>query len=97
MYTKVVELEELYLVIENYFQIHRWVLTKLENTNFYYRKWIEMYGKCIIQTISIEFFKMMPPFDLNLIYIQVVEQVESYLCPENNFKIHGVGFEQTWK
>ena len=36
----------------------------------------------------------MPPSDLNLMYIQVVEQVESYLGAENYFPIYVVGFEK---
>ena len=36
MYTKVVELDELYLVTDKHFQIHALVSRKLENNTFYY-------------------------------------------------------------
>ena len=49
------------------------------------------------KNILIEYSKMMPQLDLNLIYIKVVVLEELYLFAENHFQIHALGFEQTWK
>ena len=34
------------------------------------------------------FFSMMPPYDVNLMYIKVVELKTAYLLVEDNFKIY---------
>ena len=50
----------------------------------------EMYGI----NISIEYFKMMPPSDLNLMYSKVVEHEELNLSAIDPFQIHWKGFDQ---
>ena len=54
-----------------------------------YRNVWEMYGTHIL----IEFFKMMKPLDLNLMYIKVVELEELYLFAENRFHLNALGVE----
>ena len=41
----------------------------------------------------IEFFKMMKPLDLNLMYIKVVVLEELYLFAENHLHLHELGVE----
>ena len=56
-----------------------------------YRNIWEMYGKNIL----IEFFKMTPPLDLNLMYSKVLELEELYHFAKKHFQIHKLGFEYT--
>ena len=51
IYTKVVELDNLYLCAQTHFQIHALVLRKLQHKTFYYRKCIEIYRKCVDKRI----------------------------------------------
>ena len=43
-----------------------------------------MYGKIV----SNEFLSMLPPYDVNLMYIKVVELDDIYLVAEDDFKIY---------
>ena len=41
---------------------------------------VKMYGKCMEKKLSNVFFNMMPSYDVNLMYSNVVELEEAYLC-----------------
>ena len=43
---------------------------------------------------SYVFFSMMPPYDVNLMYIKVVEFKTAYLLNENYLEIHSVSLEK---
>ena len=46
---------------------------------------------------STKFFKMKPPYDLNLMYTQVVELDGLYLFAKDHFYIHWIGFKKNYK
>ena len=43
---------------------------------------------------QLNFYKMMPLLNLNLMYTKVVELDELYFVAENYFQLHEVGFEK---
>ena len=55
MYISVVERVEPYLCAEDYFQVHGVGSRKIENNNFDYGKYIEMYWKCMAKLYQLNF------------------------------------------
>ena len=87
MYAKVLEIDKLYLGTKNLFKSITWVTRKIENNNFYYRKCIKMYGKCM-GNLWAQFFTQMFQNDatigFKLTYSKIVELEKLYLSTKEN-------------
>ena len=93
MYSKVVELYERDRFTKNHFQIYLSTSWKIKTTIFNYWQCMENVWEKYFNW----FFPMMPPLDVNFMYIKGVVLEELYLGDVIHFQIHELGFKQTWK